>query len=178
MLLADVCIGVSTNRRVVDAVCEAVIATYFGKKSFFSKLACTRQSFVVSLKNEKFFWTVLTVAVDSSLCCNYIFPADLTWFEISCYSSVSPAVNKMIKEHGDLFSDSQCKVCSAALISESQKLTHYQVSASQFPAAVLMSEDLTHIHTYQHKGTKNFSSVVVRNCMRLSTSSWLVLGSR
>ncbi|KAM3869071.1 zinc finger protein 346 [Diretmus argenteus] len=35
-------------------------------------------------------------------------------------------VNKMIKEHGDLFSDSQCKVCSANLISESQKLTHYQ----------------------------------------------------
>ncbi|KAG7217191.1 hypothetical protein INR49_027734 [Caranx melampygus] len=33
----------------------------------------------------------------------------------------------MIKEHGDLFSDSQCKVCSAVLISESQKLTHYQV---------------------------------------------------
>lgn len=40
------------------------------------------------------------------------------------------AVNKMIKEHGDLFSDSQCKVCSAVLISESQKLTHYQVSES------------------------------------------------
>ncbi|XP_072230887.1 zinc finger protein 346 isoform X2 [Leuresthes tenuis] len=35
-------------------------------------------------------------------------------------------VNKMIKEHSDLFSDSQCKVCSAVLISESQKLTHYQ----------------------------------------------------
>lgn len=34
----------------------------------------------------------------------------------------------MIKEHGDLFSDSQCKICSAVLISESQKLTHYQVS--------------------------------------------------
>ncbi|XP_071317190.1 zinc finger protein 346 [Trachinotus anak] len=32
----------------------------------------------------------------------------------------------MIKEHSDLFSDSQCKVCSAVLISESQKLTHYQ----------------------------------------------------
>uniref|UniRef100_A0A672J8N4 Zinc finger protein 346 n=1 Tax=Salarias fasciatus TaxID=181472 RepID=A0A672J8N4_SALFA len=32
----------------------------------------------------------------------------------------------MIKEHGDLFSDSQCKVCSAVLNSESQKLTHYQ----------------------------------------------------
>uniref|UniRef100_A0AAQ5ZHM3 Zinc finger protein 346 n=1 Tax=Amphiprion ocellaris TaxID=80972 RepID=A0AAQ5ZHM3_AMPOC len=32
----------------------------------------------------------------------------------------------MIKEHGNLFSDSQCKVCSAVLISESQKLTHYQ----------------------------------------------------
>ncbi|XP_041864364.1 zinc finger protein 346 isoform X3 [Melanotaenia boesemani] len=38
----------------------------------------------------------------------------------------SPVVNKMIKEHGDLFSDSQCKVCSAVLISETQKLTHYQ----------------------------------------------------
>ncbi|XP_072302109.1 zinc finger protein 346 [Eucyclogobius newberryi] len=35
-------------------------------------------------------------------------------------------VNKMIAEHSDLFSDSQCKVCSAVLISESQKLTHYQ----------------------------------------------------
>nr|XP_015816733.2 zinc finger protein 346 isoform X1 [Nothobranchius furzeri] len=35
-------------------------------------------------------------------------------------------VNKMIKEHGDLFSDSKCNVCNAALISESQKLTHYQ----------------------------------------------------
>ncbi|CAG5871490.1 unnamed protein product [Menidia menidia] len=35
-------------------------------------------------------------------------------------------VNKMIKEHSDLFSDSRCKVCSAVLISESQKLTHYQ----------------------------------------------------
>ncbi|XP_068187397.1 zinc finger protein 346 isoform X2 [Antennarius striatus] len=32
----------------------------------------------------------------------------------------------MIKEHSDLFSDSQCKICSAVLISESQKLTHYQ----------------------------------------------------
>ncbi|KAI4880903.1 hypothetical protein NFI96_029777, partial [Prochilodus magdalenae] len=35
-------------------------------------------------------------------------------------------VNRMIQEHGDLFSDSQCKVCSAVLISESQKLAHYQ----------------------------------------------------
>uniref|UniRef100_A0A3B4A8S4 Zinc finger protein 346 n=1 Tax=Periophthalmus magnuspinnatus TaxID=409849 RepID=A0A3B4A8S4_9GOBI len=35
-------------------------------------------------------------------------------------------VNKMIAEHSDLFSDTQCKVCSAVLISESQKLTHYQ----------------------------------------------------
>jgi len=34
----------------------------------------------------------------------------------------------MIKENSDLFSDSQCKVCSAVLISESQKLAHYQVS--------------------------------------------------
>uniref|UniRef100_A0A8C2JX81 Zinc finger protein 346 n=1 Tax=Cyprinus carpio TaxID=7962 RepID=A0A8C2JX81_CYPCA len=34
------------------------------------------------------------------------------------------SVNRMIKD--DLFSDSQCKVCSAVLISESQKLAHYQ----------------------------------------------------
>lgn len=46
----------------------------------------------------------------------------------------------MIKEHGDLFSDSQCKVCSAVLISESQKLTHYQVSESA--TAVSVSGDL------------------------------------
>uniref|UniRef100_A0A3B1JDG4 Zinc finger protein 346 n=1 Tax=Astyanax mexicanus TaxID=7994 RepID=A0A3B1JDG4_ASTMX len=35
-------------------------------------------------------------------------------------------VNRMIKENNDLFTDSQCKVCSAVLISESQKLAHYQ----------------------------------------------------
>ncbi|TNM84429.1 hypothetical protein fugu_008607 [Takifugu bimaculatus] len=35
-------------------------------------------------------------------------------------------VNKMIEEHSDLFSDTQCKICSAVLISTSQKLTHYQ----------------------------------------------------
>ncbi|KAM9788551.1 zinc finger protein 346 [Neosynchiropus ocellatus] len=35
-------------------------------------------------------------------------------------------VNKMIKEHGDLFSDTKCTVCSAILVAESQKLTHYQ----------------------------------------------------
>ncbi|XP_018583977.1 zinc finger protein 346 isoform X1 [Scleropages formosus] len=35
-------------------------------------------------------------------------------------------VNKMIREHSELFSDSQCRVCSAVLISESQKLAHYQ----------------------------------------------------
>ncbi|KAI1903572.1 hypothetical protein AGOR_G00028560 [Albula goreensis] len=35
-------------------------------------------------------------------------------------------VNKMIKENSHLFSDTQCKVCSAVLISESQKLAHYQ----------------------------------------------------
>ncbi|XP_068600863.1 zinc finger protein 346 [Brachionichthys hirsutus] len=43
------------------------------------------------------------------------------------YLPSGPAeINKMIKEHGDLFSDSQCKICNAVLISESQKLTHYQ----------------------------------------------------
>uniref|UniRef100_A0A3Q2Z9H7 Zinc finger protein 346 n=1 Tax=Hippocampus comes TaxID=109280 RepID=A0A3Q2Z9H7_HIPCM len=35
-------------------------------------------------------------------------------------------VNQMIKEHGNLFTDSLCSVCNAVLISESQKLAHYQ----------------------------------------------------
>ncbi|KAJ7997050.1 hypothetical protein DPEC_G00224900 [Dallia pectoralis] len=35
-------------------------------------------------------------------------------------------VNKMIKENGELFSDAVCKVCSAVLNSDSQKLAHYQ----------------------------------------------------
>ncbi|XP_017347941.1 zinc finger protein 346 [Ictalurus punctatus] len=35
-------------------------------------------------------------------------------------------VNRLIQENGDLFSESQCKVCNAVLISESQKLAHYQ----------------------------------------------------
>ncbi|XP_077403159.1 zinc finger protein 346 isoform X2 [Vanacampus margaritifer] len=35
-------------------------------------------------------------------------------------------VNKMIMEHGDLFTDNLCSVCNAVLISESQKLAHYQ----------------------------------------------------
>ncbi|XP_026228897.1 zinc finger protein 346 isoform X3 [Anabas testudineus] len=53
--------------------------------------------------------------------------ADATQSEDFPYLPSGPAeVNKMIKEHGDLFSDSQCKICSAVLISESQKLTHYQ----------------------------------------------------
>ncbi|XP_068133161.1 zinc finger protein 346 isoform X2 [Hyperolius riggenbachi] len=36
------------------------------------------------------------------------------------------AVNRLISENSTLFSDDNCKVCSAQLISESQKLAHYQ----------------------------------------------------
>ncbi|CAH2277349.1 zinc finger 346 [Pelobates cultripes] len=36
------------------------------------------------------------------------------------------AVDRLIQENSDIFSDTQCKVCCAALISESQKLAHYQ----------------------------------------------------
>lgn len=36
-------------------------------------------------------------------------------------------VDRMIKENSHIFTDTQCKVCSAVLISESQKLAHYQV---------------------------------------------------
>ncbi|XP_063784013.1 zinc finger protein 346 isoform X2 [Pseudophryne corroboree] len=35
-------------------------------------------------------------------------------------------VNRLIKENSHLFTDTSCKVCSAVLISESQKLAHYQ----------------------------------------------------
>ncbi|XP_018407895.1 PREDICTED: zinc finger protein 346 [Nanorana parkeri] len=35
-------------------------------------------------------------------------------------------VNRLIQENSHLFSDGHCKVCSAVLISESQKLAHYQ----------------------------------------------------
>ncbi|XP_061473564.1 zinc finger protein 346 isoform X7 [Rhineura floridana] len=36
------------------------------------------------------------------------------------------AVDRLIKENSHIFTDAQCKVCSAALVSESQKLAHYQ----------------------------------------------------
>ncbi|XP_067160805.1 zinc finger protein 346 isoform X1 [Apteryx mantelli] len=36
------------------------------------------------------------------------------------------AVDRMIRENSHIFTDAQCKVCSALLISESQKLAHYQ----------------------------------------------------
>ncbi|XP_075715499.1 zinc finger protein 346 [Rhinoderma darwinii] len=35
-------------------------------------------------------------------------------------------INRLIQENSELFSDKHCKVCSAVLISESQKLAHYQ----------------------------------------------------
>nr|XP_057943999.1 zinc finger protein 346 [Doryrhamphus excisus] len=43
-----------------------------------------------------------------------------------CVPSGLDQVNKMIKEHGDLFTDSLCNICNAVLNSESQKLAHYQ----------------------------------------------------
>lgn len=39
-----------------------------------------------------------------------------------------PAVERLIRENGHIFTEAQCKVCSALLISESQRLAHYQVS--------------------------------------------------
>ncbi|XP_062977039.1 zinc finger protein 346 isoform X2 [Elgaria multicarinata webbii] len=38
----------------------------------------------------------------------------------------APPVDRLIKENSHIFTDTQCKVCSAVLISESQKLAHYQ----------------------------------------------------
>ncbi|NXC30463.1 ZN346 protein, partial [Campylorhamphus procurvoides] len=34
---------------------------------------------------------------------------------------------RLIRENGHIFTEAQCKVCSALLISESQRLAHYQV---------------------------------------------------
>ncbi|KAK2542641.1 Znf346 [Columba guinea] len=36
------------------------------------------------------------------------------------------AVARLIRENGHIFTEAQCKVCSALLISESQRLAHYQ----------------------------------------------------
>ncbi|XP_073401097.1 zinc finger protein 346 [Dendrobates tinctorius] len=43
-----------------------------------------------------------------------------------CLPVGKDAVNRLIQENSHIFSDSNCKVCSAVLISESQKLAHYQ----------------------------------------------------
>lgn len=40
---------------------------------------------------------------------------------------VPSAVERLIRENGHIFTEAQCKVCSALLISESQRLAHYQV---------------------------------------------------
>ncbi|XP_077053005.1 zinc finger protein 346 isoform X2 [Siphateles boraxobius] len=62
-------------------------------------------------------------------------------------------VNRMIKENSDLFSDSQCKVCSAVLISESQKLAHYQSKKHASKVRRYMS-----IHGDEEPITKRFKS--------------------
>ncbi|XP_035035226.1 zinc finger protein 346 isoform X1 [Hippoglossus stenolepis] len=46
--------------------------------------------------------------------------------DVPYFPSGLAEVNRMITENGELFSDSQCKVCNAVLNSQSQKLTHYQ----------------------------------------------------
>ncbi|XP_030216717.1 zinc finger protein 346 [Gadus morhua] len=64
--------------------------------------------------------------IGSALCCERKMAVAMQMEDFPYLPSGPAEVNKMIKEHSDLFSDSQCKVCSAVLISESQKLTHYQ----------------------------------------------------
>lgn len=44
-----------------------------------------------------------------------------------------PAVERLIRENGHIFTEAQCKVCSALLISESQRLAHYQVRSREPP---------------------------------------------
>ncbi|XP_072562699.1 zinc finger protein 346 isoform X3 [Paramormyrops kingsleyae] len=62
-------------------------------------------------------------------------------------------MNKMIKENGHLFSDSQCKVCNAVLISESQKLAHYQSKKHANKVRRYMS-----IHKNEEPSVKRFKS--------------------
>lgn len=40
---------------------------------------------------------------------------------------------RLIRENGHIFTEAQCKVCSALLISESQRLAHYQVGSGEPP---------------------------------------------
>lgn len=44
-----------------------------------------------------------------------------------------PSVDRLIRENGHIFTEAQCKVCSALLISESQRLAHYQVGSGEPP---------------------------------------------
>ncbi|XP_078508919.1 zinc finger protein 346 [Lissotriton helveticus] len=47
--------------------------------------------------------------------------------ELDPYMAVGEEeVHRLIRENSHIFTDTQCKVCSAVLISESQKLAHYQ----------------------------------------------------
>ncbi|KAM6467888.1 zinc finger protein 346 isoform 2-T2 [Liasis olivaceus] len=49
-----------------------------------------------------------------------------TLFPVRGLLSAYFEVDRLIKENSHIFTDTQCKVCSAVLISESQKLAHYQ----------------------------------------------------
>lgn len=51
------------------------------------------------------------------------------------HSVSRPTVERLIRENGHIFTEAQCKVCSALLISESQRLAHYQVGKGEPPAS-------------------------------------------
>ncbi|KAL4683551.1 hypothetical protein H8959_021245 [Pygathrix nigripes] len=51
------------------------------------------------------------------------------------------SLEHMIQKNQCLFTNTQCKVCCALLISESQKLAHYQVCHHTFRAAFLFRPD-------------------------------------
>ncbi|XP_024896449.1 zinc finger protein 346 isoform X7 [Pteropus alecto] len=67
-------------------------------------------------------WTLVPVHAFSET--HRTFPAGLTILFLTP-SSLSP-VEHMIQKNQCLFTNTQCKVCCALLISESQKLAHYQ----------------------------------------------------
>ncbi|XP_024896448.1 zinc finger protein 346 isoform X3 [Pteropus alecto] len=70
-------------------------------------------------------WTLVPVHAFSET--HRTFPAGLTILFLTP-SSLSP-VEHMIQKNQCLFTNTQCKVCCALLISESQKLAHYQKSS-------------------------------------------------
>uniref|UniRef100_A0AAY5KDS8 Zinc finger protein 346 n=1 Tax=Esox lucius TaxID=8010 RepID=A0AAY5KDS8_ESOLU len=81
------------------------------------------------------------------------FKGSRTWCVGARNCAFTKKLNKMIKENGELFSDAVCKVCSAVLNSDSQKLAHYQSKKHANKVRRYMS-----IHNEEEPAIKRFKS--------------------